>query len=218
MESLDTEDYSLYYFPGRLLVRIAFWIAIVSLFIAGLYYSFMDRVDEEFILKVTMNALESPEGLLKFQIFQEIVDFPVEACTQLASFVFMIFSVIIATKLILRSKEFIGAMLTVASGICYFLLTALPEMTESTYSSLSLAVIILFAVTGVYLLVRGTWDSPLGIFSTGAIILGLEMIWPRSYHLEHHTLGFSGLWMAIITLVAVAFLLFTAMFLLCEQE
>lgn len=218
MKKLYTEDFSLYYGIGRLLVRILYWIACACLFIAGVYYAFMDQVDDEMVLNVTRNAFQSPEGLLKFQLFKEITTFPVIACSQMASFVFLILSIIIAAKLILRAKEIIGAILTVASALCYFQLMALPGMSHSSFSSLSLTVIILFIITGLYLLVRATPYTILGFVGISMIVFGAEMIWPRSYQLSHHTIHYSGFWMMFITFAAVFMLLSASKYLLCEPE
>lgn len=218
MKRLGSEDYSLYYSIGRLFVKISFWIACISLCIALIYYAFMDKVDEEFVFNVSMNAFQSPEGLMKFQLFQEIITFPVIACFQIVSFAFLIFAIIIAAKLILKSKEVIGAILMLGCGLCYFQLMALPGMSESSYSALSLAVIILFVVTGVYMLARGAGQSNLALLSIGMIIFGLEMLWPRHYQLTHHTRDYSGLLMVFISSVALYFLLSSSKLLLCDPQ
>ena len=218
MKRLDTENYSLFYGIGRIFVRISYWIASICLFIAVVYYSFMVQVDEELVFNVSKNALLSPDGLMKFLLFTEIITFPIIACIQIASFAFLIFAIIIATKLILKSKEVIGAILFLASALCYFQLMALPEMDESSFSTLSLTVIILFIITGVYVLARGAGQSNLGILSLCMILFGLEMIWPRHYQLTHHTRDYSGFWMMIISLAAIFFLLSSSKFLLCEPQ
>lgn len=218
MTRLDTEDYSLYYGIGRLFVKLSYWVAILCLFIAGVYYSFMDQVDEELIFNVSRNAFRSPEGFMKFQLFKEITTFPVIACNQMASLAFLIFALVIAAKLILRSREIIGAILTVACALCYFQLMALPAMEESSFATLSLTVVILFVATGVYILARGAGLSNLGMFGIGMIVFGLEMLWPRHYQLINHTRDYSGFWMMLISLCALFFLLSLAKFLLCEPQ
>ena len=218
MTRLNTEDYSLHYGIGRLFVKLSYWVACLCLFIAGVYYTFMDQVDEEMIFNVSRNALQSPEGFMKFQLFKEITTFPVIACNQIASLAFLIFALIIAAKLILRSKEVIGAILIVACALCYFQLMALPAMEESSFSTLSLTVVILFVTTGGYILARGAGQSNLGLYGICMIVFGLEMVWPRHYQLINHTRHYSGFWMMFISLVALFFLLSLAKFLLCEPQ
>lgn len=218
MKPLDTEDYSLYYVIGRLFVKITYWIACISLCIALFYYGFMDQIDEEVLINISRNAFESPEGFLKFQLFREITTFPVIACSQVVSLAFLILSLIIAAKLIWKSKEVIGAILILACALCYFQLTALPGMEESSFSSLSLTVIILFVATGVYILARGAGQSNLGLFACSMILFGLEMIWPRHYQLAHHTRDYSGWWMMCISFIVLFFLFSTLQILLCEHQ
>ena len=218
MTRLSTKDYSLYYGIGRLLVRILYWFACICLFIAIVYYGFMGEVDEEMVFNVSRNALQSAEGFMKFKLFQEIVTFPVIACRQLASLVFLIFAAIIAVKLIAKSKEVIGAILMFGCALCNFQLMANTGLAESSYSTLSLTVIILFVATGGYLLARGAGNSNLGGLSVCMIVFGLEMFWPRHYQLTHHTRDYSGFWMSLISIMAEYMLLLISKDLLCEPQ
>lgn len=224
LERLEVPNYALYYTGGRFVVKLLYWIGFILLLLIMAHAGAVDGIKDSLsdpgdVLKFTTNALTSPEGFLKFQLFAGIASFPVIVFLQWEGLIILIFALTLGIKLITRSKDIIGCTAVVTCGFSYFLFLIMArEMNFSIYSSFSLTSIIMFFVAGIYLLCKDRFTTSLSMLAICMIGFGGTMIWIRNYQLFNHTLQYSGFWMLFVNFMINLFLLRAYKELLCESE